>query len=131
MQEEQFEIYETPDKSARFVFSYSDDKLTTGLLIMKPGSILAKHNRPLGFENLMQISGKCQTIVFEEDDPESIEKEVEMSPGDLVQMNKGQWHIHANPFKEESITFFKLVGDITEIMQKLRDDNIKVKLEIK
>ncbi len=79
----------------------------------------------------MQISGKCQTIVFEEDDPESIEKEVEMSPGDLVQMNKGQWHIHANPFKEESITFFKLVGDITEIMQKLRDDNIKVKLEIK
>jgi quercetin dioxygenase-like cupin family protein len=131
VQEEQFEIYETPDKSARFVFSYSDDKLTTGLLIMKPGSILAKHNRPLGFENLMQISGKCQTIVFEEDDPESIEKEVEMSPGDLVQMNKGQWHIHANPFKEESITFFKLVGDITEIMQKLRDDNIKVKLEIK
>ena len=98
---------------------------------MQPGTALAKHNRPLGFENLMQISGRCLTTVFNEAYPESIEKEVEMFSGDLVQMAKGQWHIHANPFEQESITFFKLVGDITEIMQKLREDNTKVKLEIK
>ena len=131
MDDSQFEVYETPDKLARFVFSYSDSQLTTGLLIMQPGAALAKHNRPLGFENLLQISGKCKTTVYNVQNERKMEKEVEMSPNDLVQMAKGQWHIHANPFDKESVTFFKLVGDITEIMQTLRESNSKIDLRIK
>ena len=62
----QFEIYETPDGLARFSFSHSDQNFTTGVLTLSPGARLPVHNRPGGFENLTQIYGKCEILLFDE-----------------------------------------------------------------
>lgn len=128
MDEEPFEVWQSPDGGARFVFSHSSKGFTTGVLILKPDAKLPKHNRPLGFENLTQLSGKCEMTVFKEKDAEKIEKVTELNPGEVLKMGKGQWHIHANPYRETSITFFKLVGDIIEIMKVLRATNQRVEL---
>jgi quercetin dioxygenase-like cupin family protein len=127
MPDDPFETWRTDD-GATFVFSYSDDKLTTGALILQPGAKLPKHNRPVGYENLTQLSGRSEMTVYDMTDEEKIEKVVELQNGEVLRMQRGQWHIHANPYDEISITFFKLVGDITEIMKILRENNIKVKL---
>jgi hypothetical protein len=42
--------------------------------------------------------------------------------GDKLRMEKGQYHVHSNPFDETSYTLFKAEGDITEIVQALRDN---------
>jgi quercetin dioxygenase-like cupin family protein len=116
----QFEIYETPDGLARFSFSHSDQNFTTGVLTLSPGARLPVHNRPGGFENLTQIYGKCEVLLFDNQNDSEPAKTVELNTNDTLVMNKGRWHIHANPTDETSITLFKLVGDITEIMANLR-----------
>jgi quercetin dioxygenase-like cupin family protein len=128
MNEEPFKVWQSPDGKARFVFSHSSKDFTTGVLILQPGAQLPKHNRPLGFENLTQLSGKCEMTVFDVSDNEKIGKTVDLEVGDILKMQKGQWHIHANPHNDISITFFKLVGDITEIMKMIRNTNVEIKL---
>ncbi|HEQ65256.1 MAG TPA: hypothetical protein ENN64_00295 [bacterium] len=32
----------------------------------------------------------------------------------------GVWHIHANPFDEESITYWRFEGDIREVIDNIR-----------
>lgn len=87
---------------------------------MPPGSELPKHNRPKAFENLKQIAGKCKITVFDlENENESYEKVLD--PEDEIRMEKGQYHIHANSFDEKSFTLFKAEGDITDIVQALRE----------
>ena len=108
----QFEIYETPDGLARFSFSHSDQNFTTGVLTLSPGARLPVHNRPGGFENEQNDSEPVRTL--------------ELNVNDTLVMNRGRWHIHTNPSDEISITLFKLVGDITEIMSKLRASNKQV-----
>lgn len=124
--ENPFEIWQTPDGGATFYFSYSDKNLTTGVLLLQPGSSLPKHNRPGGCENLVQLSGQCEMTVFSVEDEGRIEKSVELSVDEQLRMSKGQWHIHANSSGEPSLTFFKLVGDITEIMGVLRKTNLQI-----
>lgn len=117
------EIYETPDAQARFYFSHSDKYFSTGVLVLQPGAALPKHNRPLAIENLTQITGKCLMTLFDEHDKP---RGIELKPGEGVRMYKGQWHIHANPYNEASVTLFKAEGDITEIMGALRKINNKI-----
>lgn len=116
--EKPFEVWQNQDGSARFYFSHSDKNFKIGVGVLQPGSALPKHNRPKGFENLVQIEGKCQITIFENE--QKIDRIVELNPGDLLRIAKGQWHIHANPFDKVSVTSFKLGGDITEIMDQLR-----------
>jgi quercetin dioxygenase-like cupin family protein len=117
--ENNMEIYESKDGGARFYFTHSSSDFTTGVLVMKPQYELPKHNRPLAVENLVQISGKCTMKLFssETDFSEHI-----LKPGDHLQIPKGQYHIHANPNDTESATLFKAVGDITKVMDALRQD---------
>jgi quercetin dioxygenase-like cupin family protein len=122
----EFEIYETPDGLARFSFSHSDQNFTTGVLTLSPGARLPVHNRPGGFENLTQIYGKCEILLFDEQNDSEPVRTLELNVNDTLVMNRGRWHIHANPSDEISITLFKLVGDITEIMSKLRVSNKQV-----
>lgn len=117
------EIYESRDEKARFYFSHSDENFTTGVLVLHPGAALPKHNRPLAEENLTQITGKCLMTLFDEKD---IPTEYLLTPGEGVKMEKGQWHIHANPYDDVSVTLFKAEGDITEIMKILRETNTKI-----
>ncbi|HCR81537.1 MAG: hypothetical protein UY13_C0002G0006 [Candidatus Pacebacteria bacterium GW2011_GWB1_47_8] len=119
-----FEVYQDPDGQAQFYFSHSDKQFTTGVLVLHPGKELAKHNRPLAVENLIQIAGKCVMKVY------SSETEYEnkaLKVGDSLSMAKGVYHIHSNPFQEISVTFFKAEGDITKIMDNLRKALVKIK----
>jgi quercetin dioxygenase-like cupin family protein len=119
MMAQAFEVWEDPETQARFCFSHSDKNVTTGVMILRPGTELPKHNRPLAFENLLQISGKCQMSLFGE--AGELQATHELAPGDYLHMAKGQWHMHANPFDEESATLFKAEGDITKVVEKLRE----------
>ncbi|MDQ5886700.1 MAG: hypothetical protein QG593_551 [Patescibacteria group bacterium] len=114
-----FETWRDPATKVEFCFSHSDESLTTGVMYLPPHSELPKHNRPKAFENLVQITGKCKMEVFDEDG-ESFEKV--LNPGDMLRMEKGQYHIHSNPYDEKSYTLFKAEGDITEIMKVLREN---------
>jgi quercetin dioxygenase-like cupin family protein len=116
-------IYETSDKKARFYFSYSDNNLTTGVLVLQPGGALPKHNRPHAIENLTQVYGKCLMTLFDEKDGL---KEIKLTVGEGIKMPKAQWHIHANPYNEVSITLFIAEGNILDIMDELKKVNTKV-----
>lgn len=93
-------------------------------MIIPAGKSLPKHNRPLVVENLVQVSGKCLMEVFEENDKGS-EHILEVS--DTLSMLKKQYHIHSNPYKTTSCTLFKAEGDITQIVEAVRNSFIKIK----
>ncbi len=118
------EIYESPDKKARFYFSHSDEHFTTGVLVLQPGSALPKHNRPKACENLTQIDGTCVMTLF---DGQENPTEILLKQGEGISMSLGQWHIHANPSDEVSLTLFKAEGDITEVMKTVRETFTKIK----
>ncbi|MCL2451367.1 cupin domain-containing protein [Candidatus Saccharibacteria bacterium] len=118
MKSNSFEVYRDPKLGAIFYFSQCDENLTTGVLFLPPHTELTKHNRPLAFENLIQISGKCVMKVFDDNDRVT---EYPLSVGDTLRMDRGQWHIHANPHDEASLTIFKIEGDITAIVQAIRE----------
>lgn len=118
-----FEVWKDPVTGVEFCFSHSDETLTTGVMYLPPHSELPKHNRPKAFENLVQISGQCKMEVFD-DDGGSYEKI--LKNGDILHMEKGQFHIHSNPFDEKSYTLFKAEGDITEVMAVLRQNFTRI-----
>lgn len=124
-----FEAWETQDGLARFTFSHSDSEFTTGVLTLQPGVSLPKHNRPHGYESLTQLAGTSTLTVYATEG--DIDRIVELEAGDVLRMDKGQWHIHGNESDEVSITFFKLVGDITDIMDVLRQGNVEIELKEK
>lgn len=113
-----FEVWRDSSTSVVFYFSHSDETFTTGVMLIPPDSALPKHNRPLAYENLIQLSGKCKITVFDTQDHGT---DHILSVDDSFRMEKGQYHIHANPFDEPSLTFFKAEGDITEIVKVLRE----------
>ncbi len=119
-----FETWRDPATGVEFSFSHSDENFTTGVMYLPPHSELPKHNRPKAFENLKQIAGKCNMTIFDPEGDGSFDKL--LSPGDELRMEKGQFHIHANPFEEKSYTLFKAEGDITEVMRALRENFMRI-----
>lgn len=119
-----FETWQDPATGAEFCFSHSDENFTTGVMYLPPGCELSKHNRPNAFENLKQIAGKCKMTVFDLEGDGSFDKV--LSPGDELRMEKGQYHIHANPFDEKSYTLFKAEGDITDIVKTLKESFTRI-----
>ena len=113
-----FEIWRDPATKVTFYFSHSDETLTTGVMVIPAGAELPKHNRPKAFENLVQVSGKCLMKVFDDDDKAT---DHILDVGDTLRMEKGQFHIHSNPYVEPSYTLFKAEGDITEVVKVVRD----------
>jgi quercetin dioxygenase-like cupin family protein len=122
----EFEVWEDPATKVRFCFSHSSTEFTTGVMIIPPNTELPKHNRPLAFENLLQVSGVCTMRVYENDDSENT---YTLKPMDTLAMDKGQWHIHANPSQEESYTLFKAVGDITTIVGNLKNSFTRIEAD--
>ena len=92
-------------------------------MVIPAEKALPKHNRPLAIENLVQVSGKCRMEVFGENDESS---EHILNVGDKLSMDKGQYHIHSNPFNETSCTLFKAVGDITNIVEAVRNSFTRI-----
>lgn len=118
-----FEIYEDPQTGVRFYFSHSDVEFTTGVMMIPAGKELPKHNRPLAIENLVQVSGKCLMKVFDEN--ESSTDHI-LKVGSTLSMPRGQFHIHSNPYQEASYTLFKAVGDITAIVENVRQNFTRI-----
>ena len=117
------EIYEDKNKIVKFYFTHSNIEFTTGVMVIQPNKELPKHNRPLAVENLVQISGACKMKLF---DDEINFKEIMMKPGEYLEIPKGQYHIHSNPFNQESVTLFKAEGDITKVMEIIRNEYTKI-----
>lgn len=119
-----FEMWEDPQGQARFCFAHVGKDFSTGVLVLKLDTELPKHNRPRAEENLLQISGRCQLTLLNEKG--EVEATHELTPGTAVHMKKGQWHIHANPYPEPSVTQFKAEGDITEVVDVMRREYTEV-----
>lgn len=114
------EIYKLPQ--GKMIISFSDENLSIGLLELNPNQELSKHTRPVN-EELVQICGSCIIKLFDKD--ESI-KEVTLNEGEKLEIPANQFHIHSNPFNEESITLWKFEGDIVEIIEDIRNSFEKI-----
>ncbi len=101
------------------MIAYSDENLSVGILAIDPGQELSKHNRP-ALESLFQIKGSCVMKLFDDD---GSSREVLLNEGDSIDIPPLTFHIHSNPHHEQSITFWKASGDITEIINNIRNSN--------
>jgi quercetin dioxygenase-like cupin family protein len=100
----------------KIIIAFSDKNLSVGTLTLNPKTDLAKHNRPV-LESLFQVKGKCMVEIF---DSEGKTKEVVLNEGESIDIEPETFHKHSNPYEEESITFWKASGDITEIIDAIR-----------
>jgi quercetin dioxygenase-like cupin family protein len=99
------EAWEDPQTNVRFYITHSDEHFTTGVTVMPPHTELPQHNRPLAVENLAQVAGSCLIKLVGED---GVLTEHVLETGDNLSIPQGQFHIHANPHDEPSVTLFKL-----------------------
>jgi len=111
-----FEKYDMPQ--GNIMIAFSDKNLSVGVLEVNPGQELSKHNRPV-LESLYQIKGACVMKIFEDD---GSTKEVFLKEGDQLEILPLKFHIHSNPYAEKSVTFWKASGDITEIIEEIREE---------
>ena len=112
-----FEKYKLAQGS--IMIAFSDKNLSVGTMEIEPNKELAKHNRPV-LESLYQIKGKCIMKLFNDD---GSVKEVVLNEGESIDIPPLKFHIHSNPFDQNSITFWKASGDITEIIDKIRQNS--------
>ncbi|MCK5476699.1 MAG: hypothetical protein KAI55_02160 [Candidatus Aenigmarchaeota archaeon] len=112
-----FELYNLP--TGNIMIAFSDKNLSVGTLELNPNQELLKHNRPV-IESLFQLEGRCVMKFFEE---YGDTKEVILNEGDSININPGKYHIHSNPYNEKSITFWKANGDITKIIDNIRNNS--------
>jgi len=106
-------------EQGNIMIAYSDKKLSVGTLTLNPKTQLAKHNRPV-LESLHQIKGKCLMKLFDSEDKV---EEIELKEGESLDIEIGKFHMHTNPFEEESITLWKASGDITDIIDTIRNSS--------
>jgi quercetin dioxygenase-like cupin family protein len=109
------EAYDLPN--GIITVSHCTEDLSIGTLTLDPGKELDKHNRPVD-EEIIQIHGKGGLRIFEEDGT----REVVLEEGDTIEIPANQFHQHINPGEEESIQVWKFQGDITHIIQDIREE---------
>ncbi len=112
-----FESCKIPE--GNILIAFSDRNLSVGTLELNPKKELQKHNRPVP-ESLFQLKGRCKIKLF--GDEENIE-EVVLNEGDSIDIPPEKYHIHSNPFEDTSLTFWKASGDITEIIDNIRNSS--------
>lgn len=110
-----FEKYNLPQ--GNIMIAFSGKTLSVGTLEINPKQELTKHNRTV-LESLFQLKGKCVMKLFEND---GTIKEVILNKGESIDIPPNKFHIHSNPFADTSITFWKASGDITAIINKIRE----------
>ena len=110
-----FEVYDIAQ--GKIMIAFSDKNVSVGTLHINPKQELSKHNRPV-MESLFQLKGKCVMKVF---DGDACIKETVLNEGESIEFPQEQFHIHSNPFDEESVTFWKASGDITKIIDDIRN----------
>jgi len=96
----------------------SDKSRSVGYLELHPHTSLTLHNRPTE-EVLTQVQGK--TSIIEYDEKGNCAEQVLKKGEKHTIAPAGKYHIHVNPFKEKSITYWDFPGDITEIIESIRN----------
>ncbi len=114
------EIYKLPQ--GKIIISHSDKQLSIGILHLLPHQALDKHNRPVT-EQLVQVLGISVMKLF---DGETFLKEVTVHEGDTLIIPANQYHMHTNQTDDPSITLWKFEGDISEVIQKIKQDNERI-----
>lgn len=115
-----YEIYKLPQ--GKIVFSHTAKDLNTGVLCLDPHQELSKHNRPVT-EQLLQLSGICVVKLFDDNE---LSTEVMLNENDALTIPAHQFHIHANPSGHISMTLWKFEGDVTNVMEGIRNNNQKI-----
>lgn len=94
----------------------SNKKQSVGYLELNPKTSLTLHNRP-AIEKLTQVKNKGQIVSYENESG----KIITLNEGDSYSISPaGTWHIHTNPFETVSLTYWDFEGDITEIIEAIR-----------
>lgn len=112
------ESYKLPQ--GKIIIGISTKEYSAGTLELEPKQELSKHNRPT-VEDLLQIHGESKVTLYKKDNVDKIEKEVILKEGDSFTIPEDAYHIHSNPSGSKSITFWKFDGDISEVIQGIRD----------
>lgn len=112
-----FESCKIPE--GMILIAFSDKNLSVGTLEIDPRKELQKHNRPV-LESLFQLKGRCLIKLFNDDG--SVE-EIILKEGDSIDISPKKYHIHSNPFDDTSLTFWKASGDITDIINNIRNSS--------
>lgn len=115
-----YELYKL--RQGKIVFTYTSKNLNTGSLYLNPHQELAKHNRPVT-EQLVQFVGTCVMKLF---DGDTLVKEVTLHENETLTIPANQFHMHTNPTDDISVTMWKFEGDISEVLQMIRNDNEKL-----
>jgi mannose-6-phosphate isomerase-like protein (cupin superfamily) len=115
-----YELYKLPQ--GKIVFAQSSKELNIGALYLNPQQALAKHNRSVT-EQLIQVVGSCVMKLF---DGDTLVKEVTLHENDTLTIPANQFHMHTNPTDQLSVTIWKFEGDISEVLQGIRDNNKKL-----
>ena len=115
-----YEIYKLPQ--GKIVFSCTTKDLNTGALYLNSHQALPKHKRPVA-EQLVQVVGTCVMKLF---DGDTLVNEVTLNENDTLTIPANQFHMHINPTNDISVTMWKFEGDISEIIQKIREENKKI-----
>jgi len=103
-----------------FYLGESTEKKSVGYLELKPNTSLTLHNRLGGIENLTQVEGKCVMVVFA---TEKGENHLLEPTNKLSIKPEGVYHIHTNPYKEPSLTYWDFDGDIRHVIEDIRNNN--------
>ncbi len=111
-----YELYKIPE--GKILIAFSDKTLSVGTIELNPEQELPKHNRPVP-ESLFQLKGTCVMKIYEEDGKT---KEVTLREGDTLDIPPHKYHIHSNHQNSPSLTFWKASGDITGIINKIREN---------
>jgi len=114
-----YEVYKLPQ--GKIVFSSIAKDLSTGILCLNPHQELPRHSRPV-VEQLVQMVGTCVMKLFEGD----LIKEVTLQENDVLTIPANQFHVHSNLTDQISVTMWKFEGDISAVIQKIREDNEKI-----
>ncbi len=115
-----FEIYKLPQ--GKIVFSCTTKDLNTGALYLNPHQELPKHNRPVS-EQLVQVAGTSLMKLF---DGDTLVNEVTLHENDTLTIPAKQFHMHTNPTDEVSVMMWKFEGDITQVIEGIRNNNQKL-----
>ncbi|SRR6266480_646982 len=115
-----YEIYKLPQ--GKITISISNKDVSIGTLYLNPRQEYVKHNRPVT-EQLVQLVGSCVMKLFEGD---TVVQEVTLHENKTLTIPANQFHMHTNPTDNISITMWKFEGDITEVIQKIRESNEKI-----
>lgn len=100
-----------------FCLGESTKDKSVGYLELKPNTSLNLHNRFGGIENLTQVKGNCVMVIFDKIKGTNYK----LDEGDRLKIKpEGVWHIHINPFKKMSLTYWHFKGDIRKVIEVIR-----------